>query len=199
MDKTKQKQTQKQYVVINVAHPKLRRKTKRRVKAPPQKRTSFLDSSFMHQPLTRMIRYDVPVPVAQPSPVLASGIAQPPIVTAGKLIVDTPLEKLGVSPATQDNLGAAASAGEGENPLTGKKKGRPPGSKNKPKIIATPLPDYSSDVGFGAARARGGTSIMGPSRPNLLVQEDSGSEAELGQRLRNQSAFQDFLSRKKAP
>ena len=198
MDKTKQKQTQKQYVVINVAHPKLRRKTKRRVKAPPQKRASFLDSSFMHQPLTRMIRYDVPIPVAQPSPVLASGISQPPVVTANKLIVDTPIEKLGVSPATEDNLGAA-SAGEAENPLTGKKKGRPPGSKNKPKIIAYPLTDFSNDVGFGAVRSSGSSSIMGPPRPILPGQGDSESEAEFSQRLKSRNPNQDYFSKKKGP
>lgn len=144
MDKSKIKQKQKQTVnvVVNVAHPKLRRKSKRRVRAPRKPETSSLISSFQ-QPLVRMIRYDVPAPVAQPiASKNYSGIAQPPEVSAGKLIVDTPLEVRGSTPATDENLAAPFRFDPGPT-IKLNKDGTPrkPRGPNKPKIIATVVED----------------------------------------------------------
>jgi hypothetical protein len=142
MDKLKQKQRQRQSVnvVVNVAHPKLKRKSKRRVRAPSKKAgegSSSLQSTYQ-QPLTKMIRYDVPVYVpSQPSAVLQSGVARAPEVTANKLIVDTPIEVMKPSPASQENLAStklntpAKSAFEEEAPFGYKKDGTP--YKRKPK------------------------------------------------------------------
>ena len=85
----KQKQRQSVHVVVNVAHPKLRRKTKRRVRAAPKKGISSLQSSYQ-QPLTRAIRYDVPAAVAYPVP-NASPVGQPSTDVKKDLIIDNPL------------------------------------------------------------------------------------------------------------
>lgn len=96
-----------------------------------------------------MIRYDVPAPVAQPiASKNYSGIAQPPEVSAGKLIVDTPLEVRGSTPATDGNLAAAADVPapfrfDPGPTIKLNKDGTPrkPRGPNKPKIIATVVED----------------------------------------------------------
>jgi hypothetical protein len=64
-EKQKQKQKQSVNVVVNVGHAKLRRKVKRRVRAPRTKRNSAMSSlaNYYNQPLTRMVRQDVVNPI----------------------------------------------------------------------------------------------------------------------------------------
>lgn len=150
MDKLKQKQSQKVSVTVNLAGTKLRRKTKRRVRAVQNRQLTSLDNTYQ-QPLVRMIRYDVPAPASQPVNVTTnnSGIAQPPVVGPNKLIVDTPLEIRDNTPATEDNLAAAAPKKKPAEPAAFRfdpgptiklnKDGSPrkPRGPNKPKVIAT--------------------------------------------------------------
>jgi len=186
MDKLKQKQKQSVSVVVNVAHPKLRRKTKRRVRAKKPAPPSSLTSSYQ-QPLTRMIRYDVYVPQpTQPSDLLKSGVARAPQVSAGNLIVDTPLEVQTNTPATADNLAGNKIPGKS----SGKKRGPKPGTTGKlPPFagLATAVPDYNSDAPFGSSRA---------------MQQDmySGNESDIGkeQRLVKLQALRE-LTRGNAP
>lgn len=190
MDKLKQKQKQSVSVVVNVAHPKLRRKTKRRVRAKKPAPPSSLTSSY-EQPLTRMIRYDVYVPQpSQPSDLLKSGVARAPQVSAGNLIVDTPLEVLNTTPATTDNL--AGNKVPGLPIRSGKKRGPRPGTTGKlppyagtayavSDVTAVPA-DYNSDAPFGSSRA-------------MQYDVYSGNENDIGkeQRLMKLSAMRELM------
>ena len=90
-EKQKQKQKQSVNVVVNVGHGKLRRKTKRRVRAPRSKRPNAMSSlaNYYNQPLTRMVRQDVvnPIPYTVFNPLQN-------VKTAGGLIKsDMPVEQ----------------------------------------------------------------------------------------------------------
>ena len=89
MPAQKQKQKQSLKVVVNVGTSKLRRNSKRRVRAPPRKGASALQSTYQPQ-LTRAIRYDVPASVPYPQVANASAIAQPATETKKHLIVERP-------------------------------------------------------------------------------------------------------------
>ena len=158
--KQKQRQSQNVRVTVNLAEkakPRKRRGRYRRMKEPKED-TSRLAAA--QAPRVQVIRYEIPMSQAQPQMVQMPlsqriGSLQEPSAmgaptarnmnafgtrdegapmpdSSAKAVVDTPTEMEGEERAMFD---------EAEPPSTGKKKGRPKGSKNRPKVIAFPVED----------------------------------------------------------
>jgi hypothetical protein len=96
----KQKQKQSVSVNVNVGHARLRRKTRRRVRGQRvnKKAVPIATANYFYQPLTRMIRQDVPtaVPYSVFNPMMAPQVAEP------RIKVDVPVSTPEINRARQE-------------------------------------------------------------------------------------------------